>query len=134
MRSSWEVAYAHALDRDGVGWEYEPRWFRLKDASAYCPDFYLVDQDVWVDVKGRSTLTFEKKRKQFEASYCLLVVTKVELEKATGMTTLEIEKAFPRDEIASRRAGKDPRRTPSSRKGRVPEKDDEHPMQDAKRP
>lgn len=115
MRSSWEVAYAHALDRDGVQWEYEPRWFRLNDASSYCPDFYLVDQDVWVDVKGRSTRTFEKKRKQFEASYCLLVVTKIELEQATGMTTTEIEKAFPRDEVTSKRAGKDPRRTPLSR-------------------
>lgn len=55
MRSSWEVAVAHRLDRDGLFWQYEPESFRLDEHTRYTPDF-KVDLgplgDLWIEVKG----------------------------------------------------------------------------------
>ncbi len=55
MRSSWEVAVADRLDRDGLFWQYEPESFRLDEHTRYTPDF-KVDLgplgDLWIEVKG----------------------------------------------------------------------------------
>ena len=58
------------LDFYGVPWEYEPRTFVLdRDAegrvtSAFTPDFYLPEQDVYVECTTmRQSLTTRKNRK-----------------------------------------------------------------------
>ncbi len=57
MRSKWEVAFAQYLDRHGMKWEYEPRFFFVGvgvwRGLTYLPDFYLPTKDMWIDVKGR---------------------------------------------------------------------------------
>ena len=51
LRSSYEVAYAKYLDKNGIQWEYEPTSFDLGDCT-YAPDFYLPALDLYIEVKG----------------------------------------------------------------------------------
>lgn len=50
MRSSWEVLYAHYLDKVGISWEYEPS-FILSNSYVYTPDFKLDSGDI-IEIKG----------------------------------------------------------------------------------
>jgi hypoxanthine phosphoribosyltransferase len=65
-----ELECAKMLDFYGVPWEYEPRTFVLeKDengrvTSAFTPDFYLPEQDLYVEVTVmRQSLVTRKNRK-----------------------------------------------------------------------
>jgi hypoxanthine phosphoribosyltransferase len=58
------------LDQRGVAWEYEPRTFVLERdddgrvAEAMTPDFYLPDEDLYVEVTVmRQPLVTKKNRK-----------------------------------------------------------------------
>jgi len=61
---------AHILDWYGIPWEYEPRSFVLeRDAegrvtSAFTPDFYLPEQDLYIEVTVmKQSLVTRKNRK-----------------------------------------------------------------------
>ena len=65
-----ERAFAKLLDKHGVPWEYEPKTFvleRNEDGSvheALTPDFYLPDQDCFIETTvARQCLTTKKRRK-----------------------------------------------------------------------
>lgn len=51
MRSSYELRTAAAFDAIGIQWVYEPKRFWFVK-STYTPDFYLPDEDIYVEVKG----------------------------------------------------------------------------------
>lgn len=69
MRSRWEVAYAEYLDRQGIEWQYEPRWFNIGGGewcgATYTPDFYLPASDEYIEIKGRMTEENMRKLKRF---------------------------------------------------------------------
>jgi predicted nuclease of restriction endonuclease-like RecB superfamily len=50
MRSSYELAYANYLDKEGVDWEYEPQYI-LSNGMGYAPDFRLGDGTI-IEIKG----------------------------------------------------------------------------------
>ena len=65
-----ELECAKVLDYYGIPWEYEPRTFVLgRDAegrvtSAFTPDFYLPEQDLYVELTVmRQALVTRKNRK-----------------------------------------------------------------------
>ena len=65
-----EAELAGIFDELGIPWEYEPRTFVLERAAdgtvteAFTPDFYLPDQDMYVEVTTmRQRLTARKNRK-----------------------------------------------------------------------
>jgi hypothetical protein len=65
-----EQAFARILDYYGTRWEYEPKTFPLEwDAEgnvieAFSPDFYLPDQDLYVELTTlRPQLSNRKNRK-----------------------------------------------------------------------
>jgi hypothetical protein len=65
-----ELECARILDWYGVPWEYEPRSFVLERdpdgrvTSAFTPDFYLPEQDLYVEVTVmRQNLVTRKNRK-----------------------------------------------------------------------
>ena len=65
-----EVECAKVLDYYGVRWDYEPRTFVLdrdedgRVTSAFTPDFYLPDQDLYVEVTVmKQSLVTRKNRK-----------------------------------------------------------------------
>jgi hypothetical protein len=67
-----ERQFAEALDADGIPWLYEPRTFVLeRDASgaateAITPDFYLPDQDVYVECTVQRVRLLRRKRRKIE--------------------------------------------------------------------
>jgi len=65
-----ELEYAKILDWYGIRWQYEPRTFVLeRDAEgrvteAFTPDFYLPDQDLYLEVTVmKQSLVTRKNRK-----------------------------------------------------------------------
>ncbi len=55
VRSTWEANFARILNYLDIKWEYEPKAFSLiidGKETTYHPDFYLIDFDKWVEVKG----------------------------------------------------------------------------------
>jgi len=65
-----EVEFARILDFYGIRWEYEPRTFDLewddqgRVTVAFSPDFYLPDQDLYVELTTlRPELATRKNRK-----------------------------------------------------------------------
>ena len=51
-RSGYEVIYANYLINNNINFEYEPKCFVLNKKSRYTPDFYLIDTDEWIEIKG----------------------------------------------------------------------------------
>jgi predicted nuclease of restriction endonuclease-like RecB superfamily len=83
MRSSWEVAYAKYLDKNGIKWLYEPKTFDLGNTT-YTPDFYLPESDTYVEIKGRWRDDAKKKFKKFQKKYYsmnIILLTEKELKK-----------------------------------------------------
>ena len=62
FRSRLEARWAVFFDALGVDYEYEPEGFDLGDGIYYLPDFYLPEDDVWVEIKGKQ-LTNEELEK-----------------------------------------------------------------------
>lgn len=65
-----EVEYAKILDYHGVPWLYEPTTFVLEEdedgnvLEAFTPDFYLPDQDMYIEVTVmKQSLVTRKNRK-----------------------------------------------------------------------
>ncbi len=52
FRSSWEVKFAKRLVAAGIKYFYEPQRFKLSNHKTYCPDFFLEDRNLWVEIKG----------------------------------------------------------------------------------
>jgi hypothetical protein len=69
MRSGWEVAFALWLDHYGISWEYETKKFWLHKGRYYTPDFYLPDQDEYVELKGWFSKKDERKMLRFNILY-----------------------------------------------------------------
>jgi len=67
--SQAELECAKVLDYYGVPWEYEPRTFVLEEdggriVEAFTPDFYLPDQDLYVELTVmKQSLVTRKNRK-----------------------------------------------------------------------
>lgn len=62
FRSRLEARWAVFFDTAGIEYEYEPEGFDCGDGVYYLPDFYLPENDVWVEIKGKA-LTEEERLK-----------------------------------------------------------------------
>ena len=57
FRSTWEANYARILNHKGIEFIFEPKWFKIPASDQYkethyVPDFYLVKEDRYVEIKG----------------------------------------------------------------------------------
>jgi hypothetical protein len=68
FRSTWEVRAAKAMDTLGMKWDYEPTRFDLGSCT-YCPDFYLPETGVYLEVKGWYGPVSQKKTQLFRELY-----------------------------------------------------------------
>lgn len=53
MRSGWEVKVANYLTNKTIDWYYELEWLDVEEGMRYLPDFYLPDENKYIEVKGR---------------------------------------------------------------------------------
>jgi len=68
MRSSWEIAYAKWLDKNGIEWQYESDTFDLGNTT-YTPDFYLPKDNKYIEIKGYWREDAKEKFKLFKKIY-----------------------------------------------------------------
>jgi hypothetical protein len=82
MHGNWELKYAIYLDKSDINWikckdsfsyEYE------KKLRKYTPDFYLIDTDEYIEIKGYKTEKDDAKWSQFPKDKVLKVLMKNEL-------------------------------------------------------
>jgi len=73
FRSAWEANMARYYNFMNIKWEYEPKTFifeTIKRGSvSYTPDFYLPEEDRWVEVKGWMDAKSKTKLKRFKKYY-----------------------------------------------------------------
>lgn len=69
LRSSYELKYAEYLDSNNILWSYEPKAFELGDGRTYTPDFYLIKENVWIEVKGYWRDDAKEKFELFKEKY-----------------------------------------------------------------
>lgn len=85
LRSSYEIAYAKWLDDNDILWLYEHKHYKLSDGSSYFPDFYLVYEDKYVEIKGYMYPKAKHKIEMFIKEYHInLVVLYLENLKNIG--------------------------------------------------
>jgi len=87
MRSSWEIKYAKYLDKLGINWRYEFKTFDLGNTT-YTPDFYLPNQDLYIEIKGWSSDVFIKKFKLFKKLYPKIKIDVLHKEQLKSMRIL----------------------------------------------
>lgn len=63
FRSNWEANFARILNLQDVKWLYEHQTFQVTETMSYTPDFYLPDEDLFYELKGRMD---EKSKLQLE--------------------------------------------------------------------
>lgn len=51
FRSRLEARWGVCFDALGLEWQYEPEGFDLGESGYYLPDFYLPDDNLWIEVK-----------------------------------------------------------------------------------
>jgi len=77
FRSNWEANYARILNYQGIKWVFEPQRFDLGECT-YLPDFYLPDEDRWIEIKGYVRPEKEEKvayqLKEFSKTHNLTII------------------------------------------------------------
>lgn len=68
MRSSYEIKFAFFLDCSGIKYLYESERFYFKDCT-YCPDFYIPQWDLYIEIKGWWRDEAVKRFKLFKKNY-----------------------------------------------------------------
>ena len=73
FRSAWEANIARYYNYIGIKWQFEPKTFIFSNITrgsvSYTPDFYLPDEDKWVEVKGWMDGKSKTKLKRFKEQY-----------------------------------------------------------------
>jgi hypothetical protein len=59
-RSGYEVIYANYLISNKIEFEYEPHCFKLDNGRRYTPDFYLTNENKYIEIKGIPDTRFDK--------------------------------------------------------------------------
>lgn len=84
LHGSWELGYAKFLDKNNI------KWIKNKDSFAYIyegkerrytPDFYLIESDQYIEIKGYKTDKDEAKWSQFPKHRKLTVLMKKDLKE-----------------------------------------------------
>lgn len=68
LRSSYELSYTKYLDSKNILWYYEIETFDL-GYTIYTPDFFLVDDNKFIEIKGYMTNEAQEKINKFKEQY-----------------------------------------------------------------
>lgn len=82
LRSTYELKYAKWLDKNNIKWKLNSKSFDYEYDNIkrkYYPDFYLIDQKCYIEIKGFKTKQDEAKWKYFPHE--LKVLYKNDIEK-----------------------------------------------------
>jgi hypothetical protein len=82
FRSSWEANFARICNYENIQWKYESQKFIFENVDdgilSYTPDFYLLEYDKIIEIKGwmnkQSVLRLEKFKKYYPNEYNKLII------------------------------------------------------------
>lgn len=80
LQSTWEVKYAEYLDANSIKWKRNTKQFNYSNngkVHKYTPDFYLIESDTYIEVKGWERPDDHLKWNQFP--YTLKILFKKDL-------------------------------------------------------
>lgn len=106
-----EEEFARILDYYGVAWEYEPRSFNLEwDETgavkvAFTPDFYLPEQDLYVELTTMRPRLVTKKNRKLRQMNELYPEINIQLWKRSDLRALMLR--YGLDDEAARIMGTD---------------------------
>ena len=106
-----EAEFARILDYYGVAWEYEPRSFALEwdengaVKTAFTPDFYLPEQDLYVELTTMRPRLVTKKNRKLRQMNELYPEINIQLWKRSDLRALMLR--YGLDEEAARIMGTD---------------------------
>lgn len=83
LRSSWEKCYAEYLDSKNIKWYYEFQRFPLYNTT-YAPDFFLPEENLFVEIKGYMYPEQLKKINEFKEKYPeknIIILFELDLKK-----------------------------------------------------
>lgn len=69
FRSSWELKYAKYLDSHNILWYYEIETFELSNEMTYTPDFFLIKENKFIEIKGFMRHKDQEKINKFLEQY-----------------------------------------------------------------
>jgi len=69
FRSTYELKYAKYLDKKGILWKYEHKTFELSNCTTYTPDFFLVKNKKYREIKGYMSDSAQEKVDLFQKEY-----------------------------------------------------------------
>jgi hypothetical protein len=110
-----EKEFSRILDYYGIRWHYEPRSFPLawdeegKVTAAFAPDFYLPDEDLYVELTTMRPKLITNKNRKIRLLNELYPEVKVKLFKRQDLRDLMIE--YGLDEQAAAIIGTDAQQT-----------------------
>lgn len=84
LHGSWEVNFARWLDKSSILWDRCKERFSYNYENKerkYTPDFYLIEYDIYVEIKGHKTSKDEAKWNQFPKDKKLIVYQKEDLKR-----------------------------------------------------
>jgi len=91
MRSSWEIKFAKYLDENNINWEFEIKTFPIiydNKEGTYTPDFYLIDENKYIEIKGRWRGDAETKYIAFIKQYENISIEIYEMDKLKELKIL----------------------------------------------
>lgn len=84
LDGTWELEYAKYLDSNNIEWKRPKERFEYifeNKIRHYTPDFYIVQEDTYIEIKGYKTKKDDAKWKQFPKDKRLKVLFKEDLIK-----------------------------------------------------
>lgn len=106
-----EATFARILDYYGIQWQYEPRTFPLEwddkggVAIAFTPDFYLPEQDLYVELTTLRPQLIRHKNRKLRRMHELYPEINIKLFKRSDLRDLMIR--YGLDEEAEKLLGTD---------------------------
>jgi hypoxanthine phosphoribosyltransferase len=101
-----EKEFARILDYYGIRWEYEPHSFTLSRdnegniTNAFAPDFYLPDEDLYVELTTMRPKLITRKNRKIRLMKELYPEINIKLFKRQDMRDLMIEYGFDEEAAA----------------------------------
>ena len=98
-----EEEFAHILNFYGIEWQYEPRTFVLKRdedgnvQEAFAPDFYLPQQDLYVELTTLRPSLIRIKNRKLRAMKTLYPDVNVKLFKRRDLESLLLKYGLDRE-------------------------------------
>lgn len=84
LHGKWELRYAQWMDKNNIKWERCKQIFNYifnGEQRRYTPDFYLIESNVYIEIKGYKTAKDEAKWSQFPKERKLKILMKEDLQQ-----------------------------------------------------